>query len=178
MAGTQRARALELLKSRHMLRLKDVAPAHGIGSETLARLVRDEAVVRPARGPLPASRCCDGRKSCPGRASALVPKGIVCLTSALQFHELTLANAVGGLDGHRSHGLAALRSTIHPSGSYASPGPLSPRASNGIASRALRCRHKSGALDRRLLPLSDESRPRLCNGGSARGAPTTQNHKR
>jgi hypothetical protein len=32
-----------------MLRLKDFI-AEGIGPETLARLVRDEAVVRPARG--------------------------------------------------------------------------------------------------------------------------------
>ena len=32
-----------------MLRLKDFV-AEGIGSETLARLVRDEVLVRPARG--------------------------------------------------------------------------------------------------------------------------------
>jgi len=89
MAPTQRMRALELLKARPMLRLKDFA-AQGIGPETLARLVRDEEVVRAARGlyqlpdaPVDASHVL-------AEASALVPKGVICLTSALQFHELTL----------------------------------------------------------------------------------------
>lgn len=49
LANTQRLRALELLKARGMLRLKDFV-AEGIGPETLARVVREEAVVRLARG--------------------------------------------------------------------------------------------------------------------------------
>jgi hypothetical protein len=88
-ANAQRVRALDLLKSRGMLRQKDFI-AEGIGPETLARLVREAAVVRPARGlyqlpdtPIEAAHML-------AEAAVLVPKGVVCLTSALQYHELTL----------------------------------------------------------------------------------------
>jgi hypothetical protein len=47
-ASAQLTRALDLLKARGMLRLKDFV-AEGIGPETLARLVREETLVRPAR---------------------------------------------------------------------------------------------------------------------------------
>ncbi len=72
-----------------MLRLKDFM-AEGIGPETLSRLARDGAVVRPARGlyQLP-----DGNVHAQhslAEATALVPKGVICLISALQFHALTL----------------------------------------------------------------------------------------
>ena len=85
----QRHRALGLLKSRGMLRLRDFA-AEGVGAETLARLVREEAVTRPARGlyQLPDAEL--EATHTLAEAAALVPKGVVCLTSALQFHELTL----------------------------------------------------------------------------------------
>ncbi|MCE0522886.1 MAG: type IV toxin-antitoxin system AbiEi family antitoxin domain-containing protein [Methylacidiphilales bacterium] len=85
----QRFRALDLLRARGMLRLKDFVAA-GIGPETLARLVREEAVVRPARGlyQLPDTQV-DAAHTL-AEASVLVPKGVVCLTSALQYHELTL----------------------------------------------------------------------------------------
>lgn len=87
--SAQRTRALNLLKARGMLRLKDFA-AEGIGPETLARLVRDEAVVRPARGlyQLPDAQIEAAHML--AQAALLVPKGVVCLTSALQYHELTL----------------------------------------------------------------------------------------
>ena len=87
--STQRTRALDLLQARGMLRLKDFV-AVGIGPETLARLVRENAVARPARGlyqrpdaPVEAAHAL-------AEATVLVPKGIVCLISALQYHELTL----------------------------------------------------------------------------------------
>ncbi|MGO7135064.1 type IV toxin-antitoxin system AbiEi family antitoxin domain-containing protein [Rhizobium leguminosarum] len=85
----QRLRALDLLKARGMLRLKDFV-AEGIGPETLARLVREEAVVRPARGlyQLPDTQAEAAHAL--AEAAVLVPKGVVCLTSALQYHELTL----------------------------------------------------------------------------------------
>jgi len=72
-----------------MLRLKDFV-AEGIGPETLARLVREEAVVRPARGlyQLPVAQVEAAHAL--AEAAVLVPKGVVCLISALQFHELTL----------------------------------------------------------------------------------------
>ena len=85
----QRLQALDLLKARGMLRLKDFV-AEGIGPETLARLVREEAVVRPARGlyQLPDTQAEAAHAL--AEAAVLVPKGVVCLTSALQHHELTL----------------------------------------------------------------------------------------
>lgn len=85
----QRLRALDLLRDRGMLRLKDFVAA-GIGPETLARLVREQAVVRPARGlyQLPDADV-DAAHSF-AVAAVLVPKGVVCLISALQYHGLTL----------------------------------------------------------------------------------------
>lgn len=87
--SAQRSRALDLLKARGMLRLKDFL-AEGIGPETLARLVRENMVARPARGlyQLPDAQVEAAHTL--AEAAALVPKGIVCLTSALQYHELTL----------------------------------------------------------------------------------------
>lgn len=88
-APQQRTRALKLLKKRGMLRLKDFI-AEGIGAETVAGLVRDEAVVRPARGlyqlPVAPSHAAHAL----AEAGILVPRGVICLISALQFHELTL----------------------------------------------------------------------------------------
>ena len=87
--SAQRTRALDLLKARGMLRLKDFV-AEGIGPETLARLVREGVVVRPARGLYQLSDTQVEAAPALAEAAVLVPKGIVCLTSALQFHELTL----------------------------------------------------------------------------------------
>ena len=87
--SAQRTRALDLLKARGMLRLKDFV-AEGIGPETLARLVREDAVARPARGlyQLPDAQVEAAHTL--AEAAAQVPEGVVCLTSALQYHELTL----------------------------------------------------------------------------------------
>ena len=87
--SAQRLRALDLLKARGMLRLKDFM-AEGIGPETLARLVRDKVVLRPARGLYqPAATPIDAAHTL-AEAAVLVPSGVICLTSALQYHELTL----------------------------------------------------------------------------------------
>lgn len=87
--SAQRTQVLKLLGTRPMMRLKDFA-AYGIGPETLARLVRDGSVVRPARGLYQlADGAADARRTL-AEAAALVPKGVVCLVSALQFHGLTL----------------------------------------------------------------------------------------
>lgn len=87
--STQRVQALKLLGIRPLMRLKDFA-AHGIGPETLARLVREGVVVRPARGLYQlADGPVDARRAL-AESAALVPKGVICLLSALQFHGLTL----------------------------------------------------------------------------------------
>jgi len=89
MAAAQKDQALRLLETKGMLRLKDFI-AEGIGPETLARLIREKRVLRPAPGlyqlpdaPIDAAHMLL-------EAAVLVPKGIICLISALQFHTLTL----------------------------------------------------------------------------------------
>lgn len=89
MVSTQKNRALNLLKTRGMLRLRDFI-AEDIEPETLARLVRDNQVVRPARGLYQLSDASIDAAHTLAEAAVLVPKGIICLISALQFHELTL----------------------------------------------------------------------------------------
>ncbi|MFZ0271207.1 MAG: type IV toxin-antitoxin system AbiEi family antitoxin domain-containing protein [Acidobacteriaceae bacterium] len=89
MAATQKERALGLLRTKGMLRLKDFI-AKDIEPETLARLVRSGQVVRPARGLYQLSDAPVDATHVLAEAAALVPKGIVCLISALQFHGLTL----------------------------------------------------------------------------------------
>jgi predicted transcriptional regulator of viral defense system len=85
----QATRALELLKANSMLRLKDFM-ARGIGPETLARLVRNRQVVRPVRGLYQLADAPVETRHAFAEAAVLVPKGVICLLSALQFHELTL----------------------------------------------------------------------------------------
>ncbi len=62
----------------------------GVGPETVARLVREGTVVRVARGLYELADTTPGARRSLAEASARVPKGVICLTSALQFHELTL----------------------------------------------------------------------------------------
>ncbi len=85
---TQRAKALSILSERGMVRLRELNAA-GIDEETVARLARDGGVVRLARGlyQLPDADLAAGHSR--AEATKLVPKGVVCLISALQFHNLT-----------------------------------------------------------------------------------------
>ena len=87
--SSQGDRALDLLKSRGMLRLRDFM-AEGIGPETLSRLTREGVVVRPARGLYQLPDATLHAMHTLAEAATLVPRGVVCLISALQFHELTL----------------------------------------------------------------------------------------
>lgn len=72
-----------------MVRLKDFR-VEEIAPETIARLVRENVIMRAARGlyQLPDAEFETAHTL--AEAAALVPKGIVCLISALQFHDLTL----------------------------------------------------------------------------------------
>ena len=88
-ASTQRSRALALLARRPILRLKDFA-SNDVGPETLARLVREGIVVRVARGMYQRADAAVDAGHSLAEAATLVPRGVVCLISALQFHELTL----------------------------------------------------------------------------------------
>jgi len=89
MPASQTDQALKVLKARGITRLGELMAA-GVGQETVSRLVRSGQVTRLARGiyQLPDSDI--GGAHGFAEACKLVPKGVICLVSALQFHELTV----------------------------------------------------------------------------------------
>ena len=160
-----------------MLRLKDFM-AEGIGPETLARLVREEAVVRPARGlyQLPDTQVEAAHTL--AEAAVLVPKGVVCLTSALQYHELTLQmpSAVW---------MAIERTAWRPKIDYPRirfvrfTGAGADRGGRAPSHRERRGpHHGSGEDNRRLFPLPGQGRPRRSDGGASRRPPPPAMHAR
>ena len=86
--STQRNQALALLKRRGMTRLAEFHEA-GITATTVSRMERSGEAVRLARGlyQLP-NAALDSQQSL-AEAARLVPKGVICLLSALAFHGLT-----------------------------------------------------------------------------------------
>lgn len=85
---TQRDQAKEMLQDRGIVRLFEFKTA-GITAATIGRMRSDGEVIRLARGlyQLPDAPL-DANHSL-AEAAKRVPKGVVCLTSALAFHELT-----------------------------------------------------------------------------------------
>lgn len=86
---TQREHALALLAERGMARLHELIEA-GVDEETIARLVRRGDVVRLARGLYQLPDADLQAEHSLAEAAKLVPKGVICLISALQFHRLTV----------------------------------------------------------------------------------------
>jgi predicted transcriptional regulator of viral defense system len=86
--STQRTQALALLQRRGIARLAEFS-AEGITATTVSRMERAGEVVRLARGlyQLP-DAALDTQQSL-AEAARLVPKGVICLASALAFHGLT-----------------------------------------------------------------------------------------
>ncbi|HEX4077669.1 MAG TPA: type IV toxin-antitoxin system AbiEi family antitoxin domain-containing protein [Rhizomicrobium sp.] len=89
METSQSERAIKTLKAKGIARLSELMAA-GIAQETVARLVRSGRVMRLARGLYQLSGSDLQTAHNFAEASKLVPKGIICLVSALQFHELTV----------------------------------------------------------------------------------------
>lgn len=87
-AGTQRDWANKLLQKQGIVRLREFKRA-GITAATISRMCDDGEVIRLARGlyQLPDTPL-DVNHSL-AEAAKRVPKGVVCLVSALAFHELT-----------------------------------------------------------------------------------------
>ena len=85
---TQRTEALALLKRRGMTRLAEFREA-GITATTVSRMEQTGELVRLARGlyQLP-DAALDPQQSL-AEVARLVPKGVICLASALAFHGLT-----------------------------------------------------------------------------------------
>ncbi len=87
--SSQRAKVRVLLQKGHLIRLKEFMQA-GVAPETMSRLVREGTVVRSARGLYQLADAAPDARHTLAEAAALVPKGVICLTSALLYHDLTL----------------------------------------------------------------------------------------
>ena len=86
--ATQPEQALTLLKQHGLVRLGEFTK-HGITAATIQRLEQKGQVTRLARGlyQLPGAELNVHHTLV--EAAKLVPKGVICLTSALVYHELT-----------------------------------------------------------------------------------------
>ena len=85
---TQRGRTFAFLKSKGMARLSELI-AEGVTATTVSRLEREGAIVRLARGLYQLPDASIDAHHTLAEAAKLVPKGVICLTSALAYHELT-----------------------------------------------------------------------------------------
>lgn len=84
----QRPIARKLLAERGMVRLADLRAA-GVTAATMTRMANDGEVVRLARGLYQLADAELHAQHSLAEAAARVPKGIICLTSALAFRGLT-----------------------------------------------------------------------------------------
>jgi predicted transcriptional regulator of viral defense system len=86
-AATQELQVLRLARARKLLRARDVAE-HGLPTIALTRLVQAGKLERVARGlyGIPGAKTSEHRSL--AEVCARVPKGVVCLLSALRVHEI------------------------------------------------------------------------------------------
>lgn len=85
---TQRDRAITLLKKRVMLRLSEFRE-EGITAATVSRMKEKGLILQLSRGLYQLPDASFETHHALAEAAKLVPKGIICLTSALAFHGLT-----------------------------------------------------------------------------------------
>jgi predicted transcriptional regulator of viral defense system len=88
-SGSQKRTALELLGRHGIMRLSDLT-SRGVHPPTLARLVAKGQVMRPSRGLYELADAEVDLSHGLAEVAKRVPKGVICLISALQFHEITL----------------------------------------------------------------------------------------
>jgi predicted transcriptional regulator of viral defense system len=88
---SQKDRARHLLESHGIMRLSELK-ARGIHPPTLSRLVEEGTVVRTSRGLYELADADLDIAHSLAEMAKRVPKGVICLISALQFHEITLQN--------------------------------------------------------------------------------------
>jgi predicted transcriptional regulator of viral defense system len=85
---TQRDRVKSLLRKRGMARLSELRKA-GATAATVSRMQKDGQIVQLGRGLYQLPDAPLDTNNALAQAAKRVPKGIICLTSALAFHELT-----------------------------------------------------------------------------------------
>lgn len=88
MPKTEADRILELAAHQPLVRPRDVE-ALGIARESLLRLYRQGLLVRPARGIYSLAETAVTEQHSLAVVAKLVPQCVVCLLSALRFHDLT-----------------------------------------------------------------------------------------
>jgi predicted transcriptional regulator of viral defense system len=86
---TQQALAVSLIERHGIMRQSDLK-SHGINSATLARLVEEGILHRPSRGLYELVGAEIEAAHALAEVQKRIPKGVICLISALQFHEITL----------------------------------------------------------------------------------------
>ena len=86
--STQRTQALALLQRQGMTRLSEFSAA-GITATTVSRMEHAGEIVRLARGLYQLRDAALDAQQSLAEAARLVPKGVICLASALAFHGLT-----------------------------------------------------------------------------------------
>ncbi len=86
--STQREQATRLLAQHGMLRLTELTAA-GITAATVSRMERDGSIIRLSRGLYQLADAAIETHHSLAEAAKRLPKGVICLTSALAFHELT-----------------------------------------------------------------------------------------
>lgn len=85
---TQSVQAIRLLQARGMMRTRDFL-AQGIAATTITRLVQAGEIARLGRGLYQLSDAEIEAGHSLAEMAKQIPRGIVCLTSALVYHELT-----------------------------------------------------------------------------------------
>ncbi|CDX35025.1 conserved hypothetical protein [Mesorhizobium sp. SOD10] len=86
---SQRDLAVSLIERHGIMRLSDLK-RRGINPATLARLVDEGILQRPSRGLYERAGAAVDVAHSLAEIATRVPKGVICLVSALQFHEITL----------------------------------------------------------------------------------------
>ncbi|MCY4048146.1 MAG: type IV toxin-antitoxin system AbiEi family antitoxin domain-containing protein [Hyphomicrobiales bacterium] len=86
---SQRKTAIDLLGERGIMRSSELR-ASKIHCQTLARMVKDGKILRAGRGLYELPEADYSLNHSFAEIAKAVPKGVICLISALQFHELTL----------------------------------------------------------------------------------------
>lgn len=87
-AGTHRDRVKSLLRQRGMARLNELLK-EGVTAAAVSRMLADGEIIRLSRGLYQLPDASFDVNNALAQAAKLIPKGIICLTSALAFHELT-----------------------------------------------------------------------------------------
>ena len=86
---SQKERAAALLKACGPMRGVELSDA-GIHPETLVRMLKEQTLTRVTRGLYQLADAEVTASHDLAEVAKLVPKGVICLVSALQFHDLTL----------------------------------------------------------------------------------------